>query len=224
MGFITCFLFIFVVPSMGQNLYSHTIVLENANYNVSWNFNASSDTFEFLLKVRATGWVGFGFALDAPNNMNDYDVAVGGVFSNGTSYLQVPLSLLLYHILTLSFQFFNHLFYFTIIRRLIYQNVSSICLTAPFLLSTWIARLKYYEKCPHSYPTLQEFPPGSCMQEEQKLKLLQALHKFKKKFNLSLNFLLFSDQAYINIVPFLFHLKKNTAWHRLFKGHEIRFV
>lgn len=89
MGFITCILFAFVVPIMGQTMYSKMISFNNGNYNVSWIFNASTDALQFLVKVRATGWVGFGFALNAPNNMTDYDVAVGGVLNNGTSYLQV---------------------------------------------------------------------------------------------------------------------------------------
>lgn len=79
----------FVVPTMGQNSFSNMISLDNNNYNVSWTFDASSETFQFLVEVRATGWVGFGFALNAPNNMVNYDVAVGGVLSNGTGYLQV---------------------------------------------------------------------------------------------------------------------------------------
>ncbi|CAH3193533.1 unnamed protein product [Porites evermanni] len=80
---------------MGQNSFSNKIVLNNGIFNVSWNFNASLDTFEFLLEVRTTGWIGFGFALNAPTNMMDYDVAVGGVLSNGTTYLQPGMSIYL---------------------------------------------------------------------------------------------------------------------------------
>ena len=89
MTFIPYILLMFVVPTMGQNSFSNMISLDNNNYNVSWTFNASSETFQFLVEVRATGWVGFGFALKAPNNMVNYDVAVGGVLNNGTGYLQV---------------------------------------------------------------------------------------------------------------------------------------
>ena len=93
MGILTCLLLVFVVPSMGQNSFSNKIVLNNGIFNVSWNFNASLDAFEFLLEVRTTGWIGFGFALNAPTNMMDYDVAVGGVLSNGTTYLQVCITI-----------------------------------------------------------------------------------------------------------------------------------
>lgn len=89
MGLITeTILFILVVPCMGQQMVS----FDEGNFNVSWTFNQSSDKFEFLVDVRSTGWVGFGFSLNPPPGMINYDVAVGGVFSNGTTYLQVQLS------------------------------------------------------------------------------------------------------------------------------------
>ena len=61
---------------------------DNGNYNVSWMFNSSMNTLHFTVEVRATGWVGFGVATQAPNNMTYYDVAVGGVV-NGSGYLTV---------------------------------------------------------------------------------------------------------------------------------------
>ena len=65
------------------------VSLDSGNFNASWTFNETSDTFEFLVDVRATGWVGFGFSLNPPPGMMNYDVAVGGVFNNGSAYLQV---------------------------------------------------------------------------------------------------------------------------------------
>ena len=44
-------------------------------------YNSSTDTLHFMVEVRATGWIGFGFATQAPANMQRYDVAVGGVTS-----------------------------------------------------------------------------------------------------------------------------------------------
>ena len=38
---------------------------------------------------RTIGWVGFGIAEVASNSMSYYDVAIGGVTDDGTSYLQV---------------------------------------------------------------------------------------------------------------------------------------
>ena len=63
---------------------------DDGNYNVSWMFNSSMDTLHFMVEVRTTGWIGFGIATVAPNAMQNYDVAVGGV-SAGIGYLKVKL-------------------------------------------------------------------------------------------------------------------------------------
>ena len=81
-----------VYAKCSSYVFSNTIVLDSkGNYNVSYNFNESADTLEFLMEVRTTGWVGFGFALNAPNNMVGYDVAIGGVLNNGTGYIKVGI-------------------------------------------------------------------------------------------------------------------------------------
>ena len=61
----------------------------NGIYNMSWMYNSSTDRIYIAIVVRARGWVAFGFANKAPNNMNGYDVAVGGVYDNGACYLKV---------------------------------------------------------------------------------------------------------------------------------------
>ena len=72
------------------NMYPNMIMLDDkGNYNVSYNYNESADTLEFMVQVRTTGWVGFGIAEVASINMSYYDVAIGGVTDDGTSYLQV---------------------------------------------------------------------------------------------------------------------------------------
>ncbi len=63
--------------------------LNNGKYNVSWMYNSSTDRLHFVTEVMTTGWVGLGVANQAPNRMIGYDVAVGGVFNNGTGYLAV---------------------------------------------------------------------------------------------------------------------------------------
>lgn len=84
------FLFVRLIVASTETYISNKIALGyEGNYNVSYSFNASSDTLEFLVEARATGWVGFGVAETAPNNMTDYDVAIGGVLRNGTGYLKV---------------------------------------------------------------------------------------------------------------------------------------
>ena len=68
--------------------FANFLPLDDGNYNVSWMFNSSMDTLHFMVEVRATGWIGFGVATQAPTNMTGYDVAVGGVLS-GVGYLKV---------------------------------------------------------------------------------------------------------------------------------------
>lgn len=71
-------------------MFSNMLTLENdGKYNVSWNFNATSDTLEFLVEVRTVGWVGFGVAEAPAVGMENYDVAIGGVLNNGTQYFGV---------------------------------------------------------------------------------------------------------------------------------------
>ena len=85
-----CLLSLYVVCTTSSYMFSNSININNGAYNVSYNFNESADTLEFLVEASATGWVGFGFSLnEGPNNMVGYDVAVGGVLSNGTGYLRV---------------------------------------------------------------------------------------------------------------------------------------
>ncbi|XP_078342828.1 scavenger receptor cysteine-rich domain-containing protein DMBT1-like isoform X2 [Oculina patagonica] len=50
-------------------------------------YNSSTDRIHFVTEVMTIGWVGLGVANQAPNRMIGYDVAVGGVFNNGTGYL-----------------------------------------------------------------------------------------------------------------------------------------
>ena len=80
---------LFVVSTRSSGMFSNMLPLDGGSYNVSWNFNATSDMLEFLVEVRTVGWVGFGVAEAPAIGMMDYDVAIGGVLSNGTSYFEV---------------------------------------------------------------------------------------------------------------------------------------
>ena len=82
-------LFLFSLLAQPTNVhFSNFCSFDNGNYNMSWMYNATTDKLYFVVQVKAVGWVGFGLASNAPTNMVDYDVAVGGVY-NGTSYLKV---------------------------------------------------------------------------------------------------------------------------------------
>jgi len=69
--------------------FPNFLSFDGGNYNVSWMYNSSMDTLHFMVEVNGTGWIGFGVATQAPNNMMGYDVAVGGVMSGGMGYLKV---------------------------------------------------------------------------------------------------------------------------------------
>ena len=58
-----------------------------------WNYDSAKQEYDFYLKVKTIGWVAFGFATTAPNNMHGCDVAIGGITSGGTPYLNVRLIL-----------------------------------------------------------------------------------------------------------------------------------
>lgn len=68
--------------------FADFLSFNNGNYNVSWMYDSSTDRLHFMTEVRTTGWVGFGFATQAPTGRIEYDLAVGGVL-NGTGYLKV---------------------------------------------------------------------------------------------------------------------------------------
>ena len=61
---------------------------DNNRYLLSWRFDDQVDKMYYHLRVKTTGWVGFGFAENAPNLMMDNDVVVAG-FNNGAGYLFV---------------------------------------------------------------------------------------------------------------------------------------
>ena len=76
------------VLACGANEYKQ-MPFDNGNFKVSWMYDQATDYLKFSLEVKTVGWVGFGFALKAPNGMIGYDVAVGGVTAAGMSYLNV---------------------------------------------------------------------------------------------------------------------------------------
>ena len=80
------------VMEMPPMHFANFLSFDNGKYNMSWMFNSSMDTLHFMVEVRTTGWIGLGVATQAPNNMMNYDVAVGGVL-NGGGYLQVKCPL-----------------------------------------------------------------------------------------------------------------------------------
>ena len=88
---ITCFrlaivLILFLFDSSAMPQFTH--FYDNNRFSLLWRFDDQNDKMFYHVRVKTTGWVGFGFSETAPNNMVNYDVIVGG-FSNGTGYLHV---------------------------------------------------------------------------------------------------------------------------------------
>ena len=73
---------------------TNNVSLDEGRMLVSWSYDAATD--KLILQVNATtvGWVGFGFALFAPNNMQDYDVILAG-YKDGSGYIYVSFNLVL---------------------------------------------------------------------------------------------------------------------------------
>lgn len=61
---------------------------DNNRFLVFWRFDDQKDSIFIHLRVKTTGWIGFGFAETEARNMMNYDVIVGG-YSNGQGYLNV---------------------------------------------------------------------------------------------------------------------------------------
>ena len=70
--------------------FPFSLAFDDNQFLVLWRFDDQADKVYYHLRVKTTGWVGFGFAALAPNDMMDYDVIVGG-FSNGQGYLSVSV-------------------------------------------------------------------------------------------------------------------------------------
>ena len=90
---LTIALAITFVLACNANEYQQ-MTFNNGNFKVSWMYNQITEYLMFRLEVKTLGWVGFGFALRAPNGMISYDVAAGGATTAGASYLNVSYHLL----------------------------------------------------------------------------------------------------------------------------------
>ena len=64
---------------------------DNNRFLVFWRFDDQKDNIFIHLRVKTTGWIGFGFAETEQTNMMNYDVIVAG-YSNGQGYLNVSFT------------------------------------------------------------------------------------------------------------------------------------
>ena len=72
-------------PFVAQNAAS----FDGGKFLASWAYDRKASKLRFRVEVATRGWVSFGLALKAPNNMLYYDVIVGGVMSDGKPYFYV---------------------------------------------------------------------------------------------------------------------------------------
>lgn len=94
---LLCSLCFFASSSSGI-VYSNKETLNEGNYSVDWEYENNTETFYFKVRVKATGWIGFGVSrLLWPDNetlkwnynsMQYYDVLVGGVNGSGKVYFK----------------------------------------------------------------------------------------------------------------------------------------
>lgn len=72
----------------------NNVSLDEGRMLVSWSYDAATDKLSFQVNATTVGWVGFGFALFAPNNMQDYDVILAG-YKDGSGCIYVSFNLVL---------------------------------------------------------------------------------------------------------------------------------
>ena len=70
-------LFPFISCSFDVNNYQFNAVLAEDAYWLYWNFSNANEVIKFAVKVKTTGWIGFGLS---PNGqMTDSDVVIGWI-------------------------------------------------------------------------------------------------------------------------------------------------
>lgn len=67
---------------------ANDVSLDEGRMLVSWTYDRAADKLSFQVNATAVGWLGFGFALSAPNSMQDYDVILTG-YKDGEGYIYV---------------------------------------------------------------------------------------------------------------------------------------
>ena len=71
-----------------RNRYPFSLTLSEDNYYLYWNVSFADETIQFAVKVKTTGWVGFGITNNG--QMPGSDVVIGWVDGDNT-YFHVSL-------------------------------------------------------------------------------------------------------------------------------------
>ena len=75
-----------LAQEISQN-YRFSAQLDGEDYVLYWNFNYEERSIQFAVRVKTTGWIGFG--LSPSGQMPQSDVVIGWVDNNGRTVLQV---------------------------------------------------------------------------------------------------------------------------------------
>ena len=76
----------FGITDLSAN-YPFNATLNEDNYYLYWNFSSADDTIQFAVRVKTTGWIGFG--LSPSGQMVDSDVVIGWFGDDDTAYFHV---------------------------------------------------------------------------------------------------------------------------------------
>ena len=67
--------------------YPFNATLVEGEYYLYWNFSKAADSIQFGVRVKTTGWIGFG--LSPSGQMVGSDVIIGWIDNEGTVYYHV---------------------------------------------------------------------------------------------------------------------------------------
>ena len=69
--------------------YPFNVSLVEDEYYLYWNFTKASESIQFAVRVKTTGWIGFG--LSPSGQMIGSDVIIGWIDDEGTAYFHVSI-------------------------------------------------------------------------------------------------------------------------------------
>ena len=88
MPYTASFLLLICVAKYTTATQFHVSMDEDLHYLLDWSYNNDDSTMTFTIRVKTTGWVGFGIS-PYTGKMPGSDIVIGWVDNNGKAYLQV---------------------------------------------------------------------------------------------------------------------------------------
>uniref|UniRef100_A0A8C6KP28 DOMON domain-containing protein n=1 Tax=Nothobranchius furzeri TaxID=105023 RepID=A0A8C6KP28_NOTFU len=84
MSALLSLLYIFITTTLATTLSNSMYLDSNELVNLKWGFDNPQGNITFQLTINTVGWLGFGFS--ANGGMDDADIVMGGVGSNGNYF------------------------------------------------------------------------------------------------------------------------------------------